>query len=250
MTVTYHFSSEQLIRSCPLPKSMFSHKSEHSLTISASKVEPLSAFLKRNKKHLEYNVMEKLIETIGRQLHQLELDNKGISGFNLDDITVFYDITGTRDGTRDATHDTTCHTSHDTTTDASIIHFAITNEDKIHDIDDEHQLTINAPYQKEYTTTAATTTKNIAFYSPEFKDFVSKKTLPYTLHFKSGYYSFGLLCVYCYISRSADATAAITKKDQAHDHEAILSSIVNTKIYWFLKRVLEENPSERRYICV
>ena len=226
---------------------MFSHKSEHSLTIIASKVEPLSAFLKRNKKHLEYNVMEKLIETIGRQLHHLELDNKGISGFNLDDITVFYDITGTRDGTRDGTPDD----AHDTTTDASIIHFAITNEDKIHDIDDEHQLTINAPYQKEYTTTAATTTKNIAFYSPEFKDFVSKKTLPYTLHFKSGYYSFGLLCVYCYISRSAAASA---KKDhdhdQAHDHEEILSSIINTKIYWFLKRVLEENPSERRYICV
>ena len=245
MTATYHFSSEQLIRSCPLPKSMFSHKSEHSLTIIASKVEPLSAFLKRNKKHLEYNVMEKLIETIGRQLHQLELDNKGISGFNLDDITVFYDITGTRDGTRDGTPDD----AHDTTTDASIIHFAITNEDKIHDIDDEQQLTINAPYQKEYTTTAATTTKNIAFYSPEFKDFVSKKTLPYTLHFKSGYYSFGLLCVYCYISRSAAASAK-KDHDQAHDHEEILSSIVNTKIYWFLKRVLEENPSERRYICV
>ena len=241
MTATYHFSSEQLIRSCPLPKSMFSHKSEHSLTISASKVEPLSAFLKRNKKHLEYNIMEKLIETIGRQLHHLELDNKGISGFNLDDITVFYDIAGTRDDT--------CHTSHDTT-DASIIHFAITNEDKIHDIDDEHQLTITSPYQKEYTTIATATTKNIAFYSPEFKDFVSKKTLPYTLHFKSGYYSFGLLCVYCYISRSADATAAITKKDQDQDHEAILSSIINTKIYWFLKRVLQENPSERRYICV
>ena len=245
MTVTYHFSSEQLILSCPLPKSMFSHKSEHSLTIIASKVEPLSAFLKRNKKHLEYNVMEKLIETIGRQLHHLELDNKGIAGFNLDDITVFYDITDTRDDDDD---DTTCHTAHDTTADASIIHFAITNEDKIHDIDDEHQMTIIAPYQKEYTTIAATTTtttKNIAFHSPEFKEFISKKTLPYTLHFKSGYYSFGLLCMYCYISRSARPPF---QKD--HDHDEILSSIINTKIYWFLKRVLHENPSERRYICV
>ena len=273
MTATYHFSSEQLIRSCPLPKSMFSHKSQHSLTITASKVEPLSALLKRNKKHLEYNVMEKLIETIGRQLHQLELDNKGIAGFNLDDITVFYDMIPKRKVGSGSAVTNKAHTNDDTDddddnyddddndntysmTDASIIHFAITNEDKIHDIDEEHQLTITAPYQKEYTTIAAATTKNIAFHSPEFKEFTSKKTLPYTLHFKSGYYSFGLLCVYCYISRSAAVAAAISKKDQDQDqdqdqdHEAILSSIVNTKIYWFLKRVLEENPSERRYICV
>ena len=261
MTATYHFSSEQLIRSCPLPKSMFSHKSQHSLTISSSKVEPLSAFLKRNKKHLEYNIMEKLIESIGRQLHQLELDNKGISGFNIDDITVFYDmrpnrkagsavsdkVIGTHNDNTDDDDDDD-NTDYDNThsiTDASIIHFAITNEDKIHDIDDEHQLTITAPYQKEYTTTATATTKNIAFYSPEFKEFISKKILPYTLHFKSGYYSFGLLCMYCYISRSV---APSSQKD--HDIDHILAPIINTKIYWFLKRVLHETPSERRYICV
>ena len=160
------------------------------------------------------------------QLHNLEAENKGISSFNLDDITVFY-----------ANDDD----------DAAAAYFAITNEDKIHDIDDEHQLLITTPYQKEYTTTATSTTKNIAFNSPEFKEFISKKTLPYTLHFKSGYYSFGLLCMYCYISRSA---AAKKDQDQDQDQEAILSSIVNTKIYWFLKRVLHENPSERRYICV
>jgi hypothetical protein len=246
---------------------MFSHKTQHSLTITASKVEPLSALLKRNKKHLEYNVMERLIESIGRQLHQIELDNKGISGFNLDDITVFYDMRPKRKAGSGSTGTNKAHTNDDTDddnydddenydgnnnthsiTDASIIHFAITNEDKIHDIDKEHQLTITAPYQKEYTTIASTTTKNIAFHSPEFKEFISKKTLPYTLHFKSGYYSFGLLCAYCYISRSAAVSGAISKKDSAH--EAILSSIVNTKIYWFLKRVLDENPSERRYICV
>ena len=216
MTETYHFSSEQLIRSCPLPKSMFSHKSRESLTITATKIEPLSSLLKRNKKHLPYSIMENLIESIGRQLHELEMENKGISSFNLDDIKVFYD--------------------------SDSIHFAITNEDKIHDIDDEHQLTISAPYQKEYTTTTA---KNIAFHSPEFKEFISKKTIPYTLHFKSGYYSFGLLCMYCYVSRAASPPV---QKD--HDIEQILAPIINTKIYWFLKWVLHENPSERRYICV
>ena len=224
MTETYHFSSEQLIRTCPLPKSMFSHKSRESLTITASRIEPLSSLLKRNKKHLHYSIMEILIESVGRQLHQLEMENKAISSFNLDDITVFY------------ANDT------DTDTDTTSIHFAITNEDKIHDIDDGHQLTISTPYQKEYTTTTTTTTtKNIAFHSPEFKEFISKKTIPYTLHFKSGYYSFGLLCMYCYVSRNI-ATGAPTEKE--------LAPIINTKIYWFLRWALHETPSERRYICV
>ena len=239
----YHFSSEHLIRSCPLPKSMLSHKSADNLTIKSAKFEPLSLFLKRNKKHLEYSMMEKLIESIGRQLHHLEVENKGISSFNLDDITVFYATTT----------DTTDTTDTDTTAAAAAaadIHFAITNDDKIHDIDDEQQLIIATPYHKEYTATTATA-KNLAFHSPEFKEFVDKKTLPYKLHFKSGYYSFGLLCLYCYVSRNAaDADAAIAATAIAAALEQLLAPIVNTKIYWFLKWVLQEHPSERRYICV
>ena len=229
----YHFSSEQLIRSCALPKSMLSHKTANNLTITASKYEPLSSLLKRNKKHLEYNIMEKMIESIGKQLHNLEVENKGISSFNLDDITVFYGATDT-----------------DTDTDDADVHFAITNEDKIHDIDDEHQLIITAPYQKE-----STVTKNIAFHSPEFKEFVNKKTIPYKLHFKSGYYSFGLLCLYCYVSRNATpaaatATPAAANAANAAATEQLIAPIINTKIYWFLKWVLHEDPTERRYICV
>ena len=218
---------------------MLSYKSADNLTIKSAKFEPLSLFLKRNKKHLEYSMMEKMIESIGRQLHHLEVENKGISSFNLDDITVFYGDTTAATAATAATADTT-----DTTAAAAAdIHFAITNDDKIHDIDDEQQLIIATPYHKEYTATTATA-KNLAFHSPEFKEFVDKKTLPYKLHFKSGYYSFGLLCLYCYVSRNADAAAADAALEQ------VLAPIVNTKIYWFLKWVLQEHPSERRYICV
>lgn len=224
---SHHFSSESLIQSCPLPISMISHKGreQSSLTISAAKIEPLSALLKRNKTHLEYQDTERLIDCIGRQLQLLERENKGISSFNIDDITVFHD--GGDDG--DAT-----------------MYFAITNDDKIHDINEDNELDINAPYPKEYTDTATASTKNKAFHSPEFKEFISKKTLPYNLHFKSGYYSFGLLCMYCYVSRTPPAAAAAA----ANDYEATLAPIINTKIYWFLKQVLQENPIERRYICV
>ena len=213
--MSYHFSSEPLIQSCPLPKSMISHKGpdNSSLTITAVKIEPLSALLKRNKKHLEYQLMEQLIDSIGRQLQHLERENKGISSFNIDDITAFY--------------------ANETATTA--IHFAITNEDKIHDINDKNNLVITTPYPKE---------KPKAFHSPELKEFLSKKTIPYEIHFKSGYYSFGLLCLHCYVSRNADAAATAAALDD------ILAPIINTKIYWFLKQVLQEDPTERRYICV
>lgn len=218
-SVSYHFSSEELIRSCPLPTSMFSHKSHNhtSLTIRASKIEPLSAFLKRNKKHLEYGIMEHLIEMIGRQLHNLEVEqNKGITSLHLDDITVFH--SGPE---RDIA-----------------IYFAITNEANIHEIDDDNELEITTPHD-----VSNQTTKNIAFYSPEHKEQLSKKVIPYKLHFKSSYYSVGLLCMYCYVSRSS-------KPDDDSEFETLLAPIINTKIYWFLKQVLQEDPSERRYICV
>ena len=220
---TYNFSSEPLIKSCPLPKSMISHKgkSGSSLTVTAEKIEPLSSFLKRHKKHLEYEVIESFIESIGRQLQFLERENMGIASFNIDDITVFHA---------------------DTTPPPTTVHLAITNDDKIHEINEDHHLVITAPYPKEYTTTATTTTKNKGFHSPEFKEFISKKTVPYEIHFKSGYYSFGLLCMYCYVSR---ATTANEK-----DLTDMLAPIINTKIYWFLKQVLQENPTSRRYICV
>ena len=205
---------------------MSSHKgnSNSSLTVKADKIEPLSSYLKRHKKHIEYQVIEQLIDSVGRQLQYLERENMGIASFNIDDITVFHA------NAADATH---------------AIHFAITNEDKIHDINDENYLVITAPYPKEYTATA--TAKNKGFHSPEFKDFIAAKTVPYNIHFKSGYYSFGLLCLYCYVSRAAAATATTATENDLND---ILAPIINTKIYWFLKQVLQENPSSRRYICV
>ena len=222
---SYHFSSEPLIRSCPLPESMTSHKgnSDSSLTVTADKIEPLSSYLKRHKKHIEYQVIEQLIDSVGRQLRYLEREDMGIASFNIDDITVFH-----------------------TDADDAAIHFAITNEDKIHDINDENYLVITAPYSKEYTATATPATKNKGFHSPEFKDFIAAKKVPYNIHFKSGYYSFGLLCLYCYVSRAAAASTTTTENDL----NDILAPIINTKIYWFLKQVLQENPSSRRYICV
>ena len=236
--MSYHFSSEELIRSCPLPKSFYSHRasSYKSLTIEASKIESLSSFLKINKKHIEYADMERLIEMIGRQLHHLEVEqNKGISLFHLDDITVFH--LSASESEKQST--------------ATTAYFAITNDEHIHDIDDENQMEINTiptPTLSALTSHHHHHTRNIAFYSPEYKELMSKKTIPLSIHFKSSYYSFGLLCAYCYVSRTASETDADADADV--DFDARFASIINTKIYWFLKHVLKTTPSERRYICV
>ena len=245
---THHFSSEILIKTCPLPSSMISRKGnplpqvhhhdhhdrhdrlQRSLTVTATAIEPLSALIKRNKKHLEYNVMERLIESIGHQLQGLERENKGISTFHLDDITAF----------------------HVTTEDATtVIYFAITNDEHIHDINEDNNIVITGPYSssRSITTKASSTPP---FYSPEFKEFLAKKTLPYEIHFKSGHYSFGLLCLYCYVSRSAAAApldTATTTLDTATTLDTTLDPIINTKIYWFLKQVLQKDPRERRFLC-
>jgi hypothetical protein len=174
--------------------------------------------------------MERLIEMIGRQLYHLEVEqNKGISMFHLDDITVFH--------------------SNDT------VYFSITNEEHIHDIDDENhmELTIPSSSSSSSNNNPRHTSKNIAFYSPEYKEFMSKKSLPYAIHFKSSYYSFGLLCLYCYVTRDiSQITPATTthNDDDDSDFESLVAPIIHTKIYWFLKHVLRKIPTERRYICV
>jgi hypothetical protein len=248
--MSYHFSSEELIRSCPLPKSCYSHKptSYKSLTVEASKIEPLSSFLKITKKHLEYADVERLIEMIGRQLHNLEVEqNKGISLFHLDDITVFHLSARTSSKRED---DTPAHAAATTTT----AYFAITNDEYIHDIDHDNHMEINTIPTPTPTLSALTSYhhhgRNIAFYSPEYKEFMSKKTIPFSIHFKSSYYSFGLLCAYCYVRREAPHADAHADTDADTDFDAHFSSIINTKIYWFLKHVLRTTPSERRYICV
>ena len=245
MPTTYHFSSEELIRSCPLPKSFYSHKSSthKSLTIEATKIEPLSSFLKNTntKKHIEYNDAERLIKMIGRQLHHLEVEqNKGISMFHLDDITVFH-----------SSPSSSLSSSSSSIDNPTLAYFAITNEDNIYDIDDDNLMEMTIPpVPLSSSHTHPHISKNIAFYSPEYKEFMSKKTIPYQLHFKSSYYSFGLLCAYCYVSRDITRTDHTISSDNSKEFERLFAPIINTKIYWFLKHVLCENPSERRYICV
>jgi hypothetical protein len=231
----------------------------HTLTIEAVQALSLSEYLKKTKKHMPYHDVEKMIHMIGKQLQRMETMDKGIASFNLDDISVFYThpprVTSSNSASRGASRgdtdtdsrdssDSDSDTDDDETDTATVIHFALTNDDKVCDFDEAQQIKITTPYKPEYTSSPSSHKPghNTAFISPEFKDFISKKTLPYSIHFKSGYYSFGLLCVHCFVSKTAVAPA--TNADVA----TALAPIIHTKIYWFLKRVLDENPSARRYL--
>ena len=273
----FSFSSDVLIKSCPLPKEMIHsiNTHTHTLTIEAVQSLSLSEYLKKTTKHIEYRDLEKMIQMIGLQLQHMERVDKGVASFNLDDISVFYTSapkkvnTRTREDRNSTTSNTDDDTDDDTKTDDDtdanthtdvIIHFAITNDDKVCDFENAQHLKITTPYKSEYTHASHTPTahhhhqKNKAFISPEFKEFISKKTLPYSIHFKSGYYSFGLLCVYCFVSKTAlivpvtPVTPVVAPATKA-DITTTLDPIKNTKIYWFLMRVLHENPTARRYIC-
>jgi len=278
----FSFSSDVLIKSCPLPKEMIhsTNSKTYTLTIEAVQKLSLSEYLKKTKKHMEYRDMEKMIQMIGKQLEHMESIDKGIPSFNLDDISVFYThATTAHDKKRNGAstnHDTDTSSDTDSDTDSetatntdsdttATIHFALTNDDKICDFNDTHQqLNIITPYKPEYTTSSSHKNSNRPFISPEFKEFISKKTIPYAIHFKSGYYSFGLLCAHCFVSKTFDisiapgandAHAATTAHTATHTASTTatlataLAPIKNTKIYWFLMRTLHENPSERRYIC-
>ena len=175
------------------------------------------------------------------------------------------------------------------------IYFAITNDDKVCRFDNKYretnnespssftvnpindqQLIIDTPLNQEYITSTSFQ-KNKVFISPEFKKFTKTKELPYHIHFKSGYYSFGLLCIYCFLTKKnitfvredtksktfKEIENCLLNKEDKEDKEDepksksetlsinyVLQTIINTKIYWFLIRVLNRTPSERQYICV
>jgi len=311
----FYFTSNALIESCPIPKKYIQQSKDsknNTLIVLAHASMKLSEYLKKsNIVHMDYNHVEIMIHCIGKQLQLLENKDIGIPVFHLDDFTVFFikkpkvketkyrSDSESTDSDTDSTDSTASDTDSDTdstdSTDDNIIHnnnynvyFAITNDDKLSTFKDAENydntvnaetenndqfLVINAPLHIDF----ASYQKNKSFISPEFADFKKAKSIPYDIHFKSGYYSFGLLCIYCMLTKtvvsfnkSDNQTVDIDSeiKDCLFDNQdqskttstienlsktsfiTFLRMIKNTKIYWFLIRALKINPQKRQYICV
>ena len=72
------------------------------------------------------------------------------------------------------------------------------------------------------------------FYNPELLELT---TLPASIHYKSSYYSLGALLIFCLLN-----TYLLVGNDPMNDKdiERVLTPYKGTKIYWFVKRCLQD----------
>lgn len=90
-------------------------------------------------------------------------------------------------------------------------------------------------------------TNMITFYSPSMKPFFSNPELnkltklPSSIHFKSSYYSLGVLVAFCLLNKNLLQNGVISDNDL----ETILNPIRYSKVYWFIKRCLNKRYEQR-----
>jgi hypothetical protein len=82
------------------------------------------------------------------------------------------------------------------------------------------------------------------FNSPEILQLTN---LPSKITYSSTYYSLGLLVTYCLLNQYLLVANEIKSPNEIED---ILKPIFYSKIYWFLKRCLNENCEERKLLLI
>lgn len=88
--------------------------------------------------------------------------------------------------------------------------------------------TLKIPFQREI---------NGLFLSPEIQEM---NELPFSLHYKTIYYSLGAVIIYFFFDKQMNEI-----QENNHKLKEILKPIKETKLYWFLLRVMKPNPEER-----
>ena len=110
--------------------------------------------------------------------------------------------------------------------------FLIVNNKYSKTLDEERTITFYGPFSKPY------------FSSPEL---INLKCLPAKIDYQTSYYSLGALIVYYLFTQNLsnkNFIVLIGMKRESID-EKVFESILNTKLYWFLKRCLNDNPKKR-----
>jgi serine/threonine protein kinase len=146
-----------------------------------------------------------MIKCLCEQLEYLHKNNLAFYGFDMDDIIVINET-----------------------------QFIIINNKYIQTIDSSNSsLTFYSPFSKPY------------FSSPELKNL---KCLPANIDYRTSYYSLGALIVFYlfdYKLPSENDTKRENQEDEDEAEDKVFESILNTKLYWFLKRCLNDNPKKR-----
>lgn len=114
--------------------------------------------------------------------------------------------------------------------------FVYLGGEHLFDLDEEY-LVISRPF----------TIRNIGFDI----DFVSSeyaniREIPYNIHFKTIFYSLGRLLLYVLSNENSAASLVVDNQDI----ENWLKPIYETKLYWLIKRCLEDDPKKRCLVLV
>lgn len=113
----------------------------------------------------------------------------------------------------------------------------------------------SAEYLLPLNNISASALSNIIFYSPIKQPYFSNPelfeltSLPFEIDYKSCYYSLGLLVVFCLLNTYIPSTIGNELKS-AEEIDKIIEPLYNTKIYWFLKRCLDEDVNKRKLLLV
>ena len=109
--------------------------------------------------------------------------------------------------------------------------FLLCNTQYLFPLQDEHFIFIE-PIEKPY------------FSSPE----IFKLTiLPSEINYKCGYYSLGVLVVFCLLNIYLLVGNELKSPEEI---EIIIKPFINTKIYWFIKRCLEPDINKRILLLI
>jgi len=93
----------------------------------------------------------------------------------------------------------------------------------------------------------------IYFYAPINKPYFSNPeilkltTLPGSINYKCSYYSLGTLVVFCLLKTYLLVGNEIKSSEEI---ETIIGQLNNTKIYWFLKRCLDDKIDKRALLLI
>jgi serine/threonine protein kinase len=150
--------------------------------------------------------IKQMIKCISKQLEYFHNNNLAFYGFDKDDIIVINDTL-----------------------------FLIVNNKYCKTLDKERKITFYGPFSKPY------------FSSPELTNL---KCLPALIDYQTSYYSLGAIIVYylfdiilSFKNQTEPIVPIGLKRESLEDK--VFESILNTKLYWFLKRCLNDNPKKR-----
>ena len=108
---------------------------------------------------------------------------------------------------------------------------------KINTNNENLTITLKIPFQKQILG---------LFLSPEIQ---AINQLPFSISYKTIYYSLGCLIIYFLFEKEIPRDQDPTNKDSTIEDQdqiiEILRPIKETKLYWFLRRVMKTDPAER-----